>query len=101
MFIERNVFYLKFGTSRQANLIWKDFLENAKQKDDKIRARLSTDLTGRGYTLVLELYYDSFAEIEPASCRMTKLENWKSFYSQFIPLCESSERVLYKVQVEC
>src|SRR4051812_1495704 len=100
MYIERNVFYLKFGTSRQAMLLWKEYLEKAHNKDSSLNMRLLTDVTGRGYTIVLELLYPEFQNLEPSRCSLTKQEGWKEFYQQFIPLCEYSERTQYKLEVE-
>ena len=99
MFIERNTFHLKFGTSRQAIDLWKAYLEKAHFQDDKIHVRLLSDITGRGYTLVMELSYEDYASLEPAKCTLTHLQGWKEFYQQFIPLCEYSERTQYKLEV--
>ena len=99
MYVERNVFHLKFGAARQAIIMWKDYLEKAHKLNNNIHARLLSDVTGRGYTIVLELSYDSFAELEPSLCSLTKTEGWKEFYQQFIPLCEFSERTQYKLEV--
>ena len=99
MFVERNVFHLKFGAARQALSLWKPFLEKAHYLNPAIHARLLTDITGRGYSLVLELGYETFAELEPSKCTLTSLEGWKEFYQQFIPLCEFSERTQYRLEV--
>ncbi len=99
MFVERNIFHLKFGAARQALQLWKTWLEKAHFLDQHIHARLLTDITDRGYSLVLELSYETFAELEPSKCTLTKLEGWKDFYQQFIPLCEYSERTQYKLEV--
>jgi hypothetical protein len=98
MFVERNVFHLKFGAGKEALRRWTDYLRTACEADPAIRARLSTDLTGDAYVLVLELSYDTYSELEPSLCRLTKQPGWKAFYEQFIPLCERSGRVLYKVE---
>lgn len=99
MFVERNVFHLKFGTSRQAIALWKDYLQKAHGLNNDIHARLLTDLTGRGYTIVLELSYDNYAGLEPSKCLLTQQQGWKEFYQQFNPLCEYSERTQYKLEV--
>jgi hypothetical protein len=99
MYVERNVFHLKFGAARQAINLWKDYLEKAHFLNDRIHVRLLTDITGRGYSLVLELSYETFAELEPSKCSLTKLEGWPAFYQQFIPLCEYSERKQFKLEV--
>jgi hypothetical protein len=98
MFIERNEFHLKFGMAAEAKSQWKDFLEKAVKVKPDIKARLLSDLTGRGYTIVLELSYPSYAELEPSRCLLTNLPGWKTFYNQFIPLCETSHRTLYKLE---
>jgi hypothetical protein len=100
MFIERNVFHLKFGTSKQAMALWKEFLQKAHALNNNLHVRLSTDITGRGYSIVLELSYETFAELEPSKCTLTKMEGWKDFYQQFIPLCEHSERTQYKLEID-
>ena len=99
MFVERNVFHLKFGTSKQAITLWREYLQKAHSLNNEIHARLLTDLTGRGYTIVLELSYDNYAGLEPSKCLLTQQPGWKEFYQQFIPLCEYSERTQYKLEV--
>ena len=99
MFVERNVFHLKFGSSKQAITLWKEYLQKAHGLNNEIHARLLTDLTGRGYTIVLELSYDNYAGMEPSKCLLTQQAGWKEFYQQFIPLCEYSERTQYKLEV--
>lgn len=99
MYVERNVFQLKFGVSREAVAMWKEYLQEVHRRDATIQTRLLTDVSGAGYTLVLEIAYDSFAEMEPSECRLTHQPDWKEFYQKFIPLCEKTERTYYKVQV--
>ena len=98
MYVERNVFQLKFGSAKQAVTLWKSYLDTAHNADSTIRARLLTDLSGKGYSLVLELIYDAYADLEPSKCRLTQQTGWKEFYRDFIPLCESTERTLYKLE---
>lgn len=99
MFVERNVFHLKFGTSKQAITLWKEYLKKAHALNNDIHARLLTDLTGRGYSIVLELSYDHYSALEPSKCLLTQQEGWKEFYQQFIPLCDHSERTQYKLEL--
>ena len=99
MFVERNVFHLKFGMAKQAVTLWKEYLQKAHGLNNDIHARLLTDLTGRGYTVVLELSYEDYASLEPSKCTLTKQEGWREFYQQFIPLCEYSERTQYKLEI--
>jgi hypothetical protein len=99
MFIERNVFHLKFGAAKDAVSLWKNYLLKVQNSQQQIHARLLTDLTGRGYTIILELMYENYAELEPSKCSLTKQEGWKEFYQQFTPLCEYSERTQYKLEI--
>lgn len=96
MYVERNVFYLKFGAAKTAAALWRAFLDTARQADPALRARLFTDLSGPAYVLVLELAYETYAELEPALCRLTRLAEWAEFYGRFGALCERSERTLYR-----
>ena len=97
MFVERNVFHLKFGVGKHALHLWTEYLRTACAADPAICVRLLTDLTGDAYVLILELSYDNYSDLEPSLCRLTRQPGWKAFYEQFIPLCERAERVLYKV----
>jgi len=99
MFVERNIFHLKFGTAKQAVKLWKDYLQKAHAFNNNVHARLLTDLTGRGYTIVLELSYEEYAGLEPSKCLLTQHQDWKDFYQQFVPLCEFSERTQYKLEI--
>ena len=99
MYIERNVFQLKFGAGRQSLEMWKEYLTHVQQDDDQIHVRLLTDVSGKGYTLIFEQSFSAFAEAEPSKCRLVNRSDWKEFYTKFIPLCESSERTYYKLQI--
>lgn len=100
MYVERNVFHLRFGASREAIPMWKDYLQKVQQRDKHVHARLLTDISGPAYTLVLEIEYESFSEMEPSACRLTNQPDWKEFYQRFIPHCEKAERTYYRKQVE-
>jgi hypothetical protein len=84
--------------TRDALALWKEYLEMAHRMDNSIQARLLTDLTGNGYCIILELTYEAYADLEPRKCKLTQLTGWPEFYRQFIPLCEGSERTLYKLE---
>jgi hypothetical protein len=99
MFVERNVFSLKFGQAKTAVALWKDYLEKAHRDNNNIHVRMLTDLSGRGYTLIIEQIFNTYPELEPGACPLVNRPDWKEFYQQFIPYCESTERTLYKLQV--
>jgi hypothetical protein len=100
MYLERNVFYLKFGASREAVPMWKDYLKRVSERDPAIHARLLTDVSGPAYTLILELTYQTFEEAEPSQCRLTNQSDWKEFYQKFIPYCDKAERTYYRIQAD-
>jgi hypothetical protein len=60
----RNVFQLKYGKAREALAIMKDGVAIQKRLAADASARLLTDVTGRHYTLVLELTVPSLAALE-------------------------------------
>jgi hypothetical protein len=96
IYIERNVFHLKFGASKEAIPMWRNYLDHIRERALDIRVRLLTDISGPSYTLILELEYESFSEMDPSQCHLTNQPDWKEFYQQFIPLCENAERTYYK-----
>jgi hypothetical protein len=96
MYVERNVFNLKFGASKEAIPMWKEYLQRVHQRDPNVHARLLTDISGPAYSLILEIEYELFSEMEPSECRLTNQPDWREFYQKFIPLCEKAERTYYK-----
>jgi hypothetical protein len=100
MYVERNEFHLKFGASKDALPMWKEYLQWVQNRDKKVHVRLLTDVSGPAYTIILEILFETFEEAEPSQCRLTHQEDWNEFYQKFIPLCERSERTYYKLQVE-
>ena len=99
MYIERNVFHLKFGASRDALPLWREYLQRTQKRDPALHVRLMTDVSGPAYALIVEISYESFAEMDPSQCRLTNQVDWKEFYQKFIPFCEKAERTYYKVQL--
>ena len=99
MYIERNEFQLKFVCAKESLTMWKEYLSKVHGRDKNIHCRLLTDVSGPGYLIILEIEYDTFAEAEPSQCRLTHQEDWKEFYSKFIPFCESSKRTYFKKQL--
>lgn len=101
MIIEQNIFQLKFGKAKEAIAIWKQIGEVMKQ-DERFNTpmRILTDLTGPAYTLILELYLRSYLEIDPMMYTWKTNHQAHELYLQFIPLCESGRRELYKIEME-
>ena len=70
MIVIRNVFQLKFGKAREALAVMKDGLAIQKRLAPEGSARLLTDVTGRHYTLVLEMTVPNLAAIEEMTPRI-------------------------------
>lgn len=100
MYIERNEFRLKFGTSKAALDLWKSYLDHVHQEDPTIHVRVLTDVSGYSYTLIVEQHHETFTDAEPSKCRLIQRTDWKEFYQKFVPLCESSVRNYYALQVD-
>ena len=101
MIIEQNIFQLKFGKAKEAIALWKQISE-ALKKDGRfsIPIRILTDLTGSAYTLIFELNIKSYMDINPMTHVWKTIPEVHDLYQQFIPLCESARRELYKIEME-
>ena len=99
MTIERNIFHLKFGMGRPAIDMWSHYLNRIREEDPSIHVRLLTDLSGRGYALIPEQEFETFADAEPSKCRLVNRPDWIGFYERFVPLCAYPERTYYRLRV--
>lgn len=101
MIIEQNIFYLKFGKAKDAIALWKQISE-ALKKDGRftIPLRILTDFTGPAYTLIIEMNLRSYTDINPLTHVWKTNPQVRDLYQQFIPLCESGHRELYKIELE-
>lgn len=99
-YISRNVFHLKFGKAKEALKLWKDYVSKVDLSPDKYDFRLSSDMTGAAYVLVLEIAVSTFEDLDTSNNELMKDASWREFYNQFIPLCHHSERTLYKIEFE-
>lgn len=100
MYIERNVFQIKFGMSKGAVELWREYLQHVHSRDNTIHVRLLTDVSGVAYNLIVEQTFETFADAEPSKCKLVQRDDWKEFYQKFIPYCERSERTYYKLQLD-
>ena len=101
MIIEQNIFYLKFGKAKEAIALWKQIMEVLK-KDGRVSipVRILTDLTGSAYTLIIEMNLRSYMDINPLTHVWKTNPQVHDLYQQFVPLCESAQRELYKIEAE-
>src|ERR1700741_5488614 len=92
MIVVRNTFRLKFGAAREAVAILKEGLAIQKKAGVDVQQRLLTDLTGKFYTLVLELTLPNLAALESTLPNVMNDKAWQANYQKFTPLVESGHR---------
>jgi hypothetical protein len=97
MIVVRNVFELKFGKAREALAVMKEGLAIQKRLAPDASARLLTDLTGRHYTLVLELTVSSLGALEATTPRIFGDQEFQTNYQKMMPLVESGHREIFTI----
>ncbi len=97
MIVIRNVFQLKFGKAREALAVMKDGLAIQKRLAPEGSARLLTDVTGRHYTLVLEMTVPNLAAIEEMTPRIFADPEFHANYQKMAPLVESGHREIFRI----
>jgi len=97
MIVVRNVFHLKFGKAREAVAVMKEGVAIQKRIAPDASARLLTDLTGRHYTLVLELTVPSLTAFENTAPRVFADQEFRANYEKMTPLVESGHREIFTV----
>jgi hypothetical protein len=60
-------------------------------------ARLLTDVTGRHYTLVLEMTLPNLAALETMSPRVFGDKEFQANYQKMVPLVESGHREIFTI----
>jgi hypothetical protein len=89
MIVIRNVFRLKFGKAREAVALIKEGVAIQKRAGANFSARVSTDLTGPFYTVVLELTVPSLSAFETEAPRFMADKDFQAKYQKLVPLVES------------
>lgn len=97
MIVVRNVFQLKFGKAREAVALWKEGVDMMKSSGFDSAPRLLTDLVGPAYTLVLEGEFESLGAWQEKAASVMGSNEWKDWYSKFVPLVESGYREVFNV----
>ena len=101
MIVERNEFRLKYGKAKEAIATWKQISEElVKDGRFQVHLRLLTDITGPAYTLIVESLIRSYTEVNPINYMWQTNQRVRELYQQFVPLCESSHREVYKIEAE-
>jgi hypothetical protein len=97
MIVVRNVFQLKFGKAREALAVMKEGLAIQRRLAPDASARLLTDVTGRHYTLVLELTVSSLGALEATAPRIFGDQEFQTNYQKMVPLVESGHREIFTI----
>ena len=97
MIVVRNVFHLKFGKAREAVAVMKENLGIVSRIAPDMAGRLLTDVTGRHYTLVLEVTVANLATWESAAPRVFGDQEFRATYEKMLPLVESGHREIFTV----
>ena len=97
MLVVRNSFQLKFGKAREAMAVMKEGLEIQRRAGLDMPMRLLTDLTGRHYTLVLEITVNSLSELETTMPKIMGNPEWQANYQKMTPLVESGHRDIFTI----
>ena len=59
--------------------------------------RLTTDLTGPYYRMVMESTHESLAAFEESMGSIFKYDKWREWYGKFTPLIESGSREIHNI----
>ena len=97
MVVIRNVFQLKYGKAREALAVMKEGIAIQKRLAPDASARLLTDLTGRHYTLVLEVTVPSLAAFEGTVPSIFGDTDFQANYQKMVPLVESGHREIFTI----
>jgi hypothetical protein len=97
MIVVRNVFQLKYGKAREALAVMKDGVAIQKRLAPDASARLLTDVTGRHYTLVLELMVPNLAVLEATVPTIFGDKDFQANYQKMVPLVESGHREIFTI----
>ena len=95
MIVVRNVFQLKFGKAREALAVMKEGIAIQKRLAADGSPRLLTDLTGRHYTLVLEMTVPNLAAFEAMAPKVFGNPEFQANYQKMVPLVESGHREIF------
>ena len=96
MILVRNVFQLKFGKAREATALIKEN-EALFKKHGGAPTRYLTDLTGPFYTLVMEIMYQSLADLETSQKEIMGSKEFSDWYQRFMPIVESGRREMFTI----
>ncbi|HYM21427.1 MAG TPA: hypothetical protein VEW28_10560 [Candidatus Kapabacteria bacterium] len=95
MVIVRDVFQLKFGMAKDAIAAMKEIVP-VMTKEMPNSMRVLVDVTGKSYTMVIEVEYPSLGAYEESMSKGSSDPAMQTWYGKFKPLCESSFKEVFK-----
>ena len=103
MLISQVSFRLKFGMAREAMSIWQKIMEEMKSSagGQNRPFRMMTDLSGRAYTLTIEIGVKNFNDMNPMQYYWSINPRIPDLYKEFVLLCDSASQELYRIEFEC
>ena len=99
MVVVRNIFHLKFGKAKEAVTLLKEGIAIQKRVLTGVdfSTRLLTDVTGRHYTVVLELTVPNLGAFENFAPKLFSNPEWQAHYQKLVPLVESGNREVFTI----
>lgn len=95
MYIVREIFYLQFGSYKEAKALVDKGLKTGMLTPPP-GSRILTDFSGEGYRMILESPYRSLGDFEIELKRELNSEGWHDWYEEFKKLIRQSEREILK-----
>ena len=102
MLISQVTFRLKFGKAKEAISVWQKIMEEMKSSaggQDR-SFRMMTDLSGRAYTLTMEIGVKNFNDMNPMQYYWSINPRIPDLYKQFVQYCDSASQELYRIEFE-
>src|SRR5262249_39841806 len=99
MIVVRNVFQLKYGKAKEAVALAKEALVIQKKvlSDVDFSTRLLTDVSGRFYTLVVELTVPNLATFETQGPRLFADKDFQANSQKMAALVDSGYRDIFTI----
>jgi hypothetical protein len=98
MYIVREIFQLKFGHFKAANLLLKEAMEKGMMPDASF-SKVYSDFTGDSYRLIFENGYTTLADFEKELTTRMPQPEWQEWYGKFKEHIVSSHREILKQMI--
>ncbi len=96
MVIVRNTFQLKFGHAKEVKALIAEGKEMMKQHGQS-DPRYLLDVTGKFYTLEMEMKFENLAAFEKNSTETMSSKEFGAWYGKFMAHIESGHREIFSI----